>query len=377
MLRRLYLILDKEDQSKYHLLFQSYQVGGEHFVYGVPSDETTIELNNLAIAYYTAYSNLRDQYGSHPMFQVFERVYNEHFTRETSADKITITLRSTEELGSDTLQSPDDLEATFRNKRGEDHHGFVALGIETCHPDNEVNLVTVLDVDTNNTDDSILLENKMEELVERCPEVKEIHLDGGFGSEEIDAKAKKEGLTIIQTAVRGRTAKVAISVQGDEEKGFLVDCPNSKQLSITASKTKKNYKATFDLTICQQCPFRFDCPAYKNKSEAKQIATFYFAAKMALMQKRHKAIQTIPKERRTIRAGVEGLMGQMHQEARHTGKLKIRGLFKCKLYVFAMVIAINFKRIYSWLVPKNGTFSTFFTFLNSYLFTEVLSVKKY
>jgi len=95
------------------------------------------------------------------------------------------------------------------------------------------------------------------------------------------------------------------------------------------------------------------------------------------MQERHKAIETIPKKRRTLRAGVEGLMGQMHRGERHTGKLKVRGLFKCKLYVFSMGIAINFKRIYSWLFPKYGNSFAFFAFLSICLFTKALSMKKY
>jgi len=244
VLRRLYSILNEQDQATYHVLFQAYQIGGEHFVYNVASDERKIELNNLAIAYYTAYNGLQESYGQHPIFQLFERVYQEHFKRE-EAETISIVLRPKEELGSDTLQSPDDLEATFRTKRKETHQGFVALGIETCHPDNEVNLITTLGVD---------------------------HLDGGFGSEDIDTKAKKEKIKIIQTAVKGRTAKVKISVTGNEKNGFMVACPNPEHPTIQANKTNKHYKATFELGICNGCPFRFNCPAYKQISKLKQTA---------------------------------------------------------------------------------------------------------
>jgi len=375
VLSRVYSILKQEDQKKYQLLFQNYHLGGEQFVYSVPSSERKIEMNNLGIAYFTAYNALQETYGHHPTFQLFERVYHEHFKRRDDSDKIILELRLAEELTSDMLQSPDDLEATFRSKRKERHHGFVALGIETCHPDNQVNLVTTLAVDKNNVDDSVLLENKLDQLSEQCPDLNEIHLDAGFGSEENDTKAKKEKIKIIQSAVRGKTAKVKISVKGNEKKGFMIDCPNPKHPTIQASKSRKNYKAAFELTICNECPFKLACPAYRKKSEPKQTASFYFPATLALMQKRHNAIYTIPKKRRTIRAGVEGLMGQMHRGERHTGKLKVRGLFKCKLYVFSMGIAINFMRIYSWLFPKYGSFFAFFTFLVSPFLTDALSRK--
>jgi len=181
VLRRLYGILDETEREHYSLLLQPYQIGGEHFVYKVPSEEREIEMNNLAIAYFMSYNGLKEKYKSHPVFQVFERVYEEHFKREKQEDIDAIVLRPKEELGSDTLQSPDDLEATFRN--------------------NKVNLVTALSVDTNNTDDSVLLNDKLDQLKEQCPKLKELHLDGGLGSEDIDIKAKKEKIKIIQTAV--------------------------------------------------------------------------------------------------------------------------------------------------------------------------------
>jgi len=124
VLRRLYGILDKTDQKKYNMLLQSYQIGGEHFVYEVPSDEIEMEMKNLAVAYFMSYNGLKEKYKTHPVFQVFERVYEEHFKIEKQENIDRIVLRPKEELGSDTLQSPDDLEATFRSKRKEAHHGI-------------------------------------------------------------------------------------------------------------------------------------------------------------------------------------------------------------------------------------------------------------
>ena len=83
---------------------------------------------------------------------------------------------------------------------------------------------------------------------------------------------------------------------------------------------------------------------------------FRFNSDTVLRQQRHQAINKIPKERRTLRSGVENLMGLMHRCEKHTGKLKVRGLFNCKLYVFAMGISINFERIFRHL---NAFFALF------------------
>jgi len=366
LLRRLYQILSKQDQEAYFFLFKPYLKGGEKFAYELKPSDKERQLEALGQVYYSLNQLLSASYKEQVVFQTFIRAYQDHFKINEQEAVVEVEVRKGN-LGSDTLQSPDDLDATFRKKREELHHGFVAFGVETCHPDNELNLVTAIDAATNNTDDTTFLEENLEQMVERTPKLKELHGDGGFGSESIDELAAATGVDIIQTAVKGRKAEVPISIQGEEEQGFMVDCPNEKQPIVRAMATKKNYKASFDLSICKACPFRERCPAFKNQSIKKNLATFYFPAEAALMQKRHKAVQNLPKERQTLRAGVEGLMGQMHRGAKHTGKLKVRGLFRTKLYVFAMGITINFERIYNWLFPKKAVdslFSLFFAFFD-------------
>lgn len=355
VLRRVYLILSEAEKKAYHLLFQPYIKGGEKFVYTLEGNEGVSQMHALTTIYYTVYEALKEKYSKHSVFQIFEQVYQEHFkftlqeaTKEEEEQRI-FQLRPKEELGSKTLQSPDDLDATFRSKQNEAHHGFVAFGAETCHPDNEINLITALSAQANNIDDSVLLENQLDHLAEQSPDLEEFHQDGGFGSKIVDEKAKEHGIVLIQTAVRGKTATVPIQIDGDEKKGFLIDCPNSKHPKVKAQLVRKNYKAVFDLTICNQCPFKNDCVVFKEQNVKKQIAVYRFTEAAGLMQKRHRAVQTIPKERRNLRAGVEGLMAHFHRGARHTGKLKTRGLFNCQLYVYSLGIAINFERIFQYL----------------------------
>lgn len=208
-----------------------------------------------------------------------------------------------------------------------------------------MNLITHLSAHPNQADDAAILADELSDIVEKTPDLKECHLDGGFGSPDVDQVAKKEQVNIIQTAVKGNVAKVPIVVQGTEQKGFTVTCPHPQQESVEAIQLKKAYKANFDLDKCKNCPFQQNCPAYKKRVPKKGVAVFRFDAKIVLRQKRHQAIAKIPKERRALRNGVENLMGLMHRCEKHTGKLKVRGLWNCNLYVFAMGIAINFERI--------------------------------
>lgn len=355
VLRRVYNILTDVDKQTHKVWFKPYLQGGEKYIYSLKAGENLPRMEYLAAVYYGINQQLAANYTDHPVFQMFQRVYIEHFKEDGEAKGFPIIIRPKEELGSDTLQSPDDLEATFRNKRKESYQGFVAMGVETCHPNNELNLVTTLSTATNNTDDSVMLEEKLDQMKERTPDLEECHVDGGFGSEGVDIKAEKHNITIVQTAVKGATPKVPIGILGNEKDGFLVNCPNPEQPPVIAQKAKKNWMASFDLAKCENCPFYKQCPTKSERKFKQGKAILRFKASKALQQKRHKALQKIPPERRTLRAGSEKLMGSLRRGEKNTGKLKIRGWFNFECYVFSLGIAINFERIFRYL----SRFSTF------------------
>jgi len=346
VLRRLYLNISPADQERYQLWFSPYIKGGEKYAYDVKSKENQTHLEQLATVYYSIAISLKEVYGETPAFQIFERAYQDHFKIVEQEEEMAIQVRPVAELTCDTLQSPDDLEATFKKKREEKYQGYSAFGVETCVPENEINLITHLNVHPNQKDDAAILAEDLADMVEKTPDLNEAHVDGGFGSPVVDIVAKEQQVNIIQTAVKGNMAKVPIKVQGNEDTGFTISCPHPQQDEVQGIKLKKNYKANFDLNKCKDCPFQENCPAYKNRLPKKGIAVFRFDVDTALRQKRHQAIRKIPKERRTLRSGVENLMGLMHRCEKHTNKLKVRGLFNCKLYVFAMGISINFERIF-------------------------------
>ena len=57
------------------------------------------------------------------------------------------------ELSASSLQSPDDGEATYREKRGQGRKGYVANLKETCDPENDFQLIVKVQTEPNNTED--------------------------------------------------------------------------------------------------------------------------------------------------------------------------------------------------------------------------------
>src|SRR5688500_14728919 len=73
--------------------------------------------------------------------------------------------------------------------------------------------------------------------------------------------------------------------------------------------------------------------------------THYLTEDHLLRQERHRRLQELPEERRTLRANVEATMRQFNAPLRN-GKLRTRGLYAASRYGFLRAIGINFGRIY-------------------------------
>ena len=130
---------------------------------------------------------LRTTYDQEPTYQVLARVFAEHFKIEEQDVKT----KAAQELSAQSLQSPDDLEATYREKRGQGYQGDSANLTETCVPENPFQLITKTQTAPNCTDDSQLLAEALPNLKERT-DLETLYADGGFGGLQADPVLQKQ-----------------------------------------------------------------------------------------------------------------------------------------------------------------------------------------
>lgn len=250
------------------------------------------------------------------------------------------------------LQSPDDQQATYRKKKEQHSKGFTINATETANPDNPIQLISDIAVNPNNIDDTKILNSRIDKIKEKTPELNELHTDGDYGSEENNKKFEELQITQITTAVRGAECGVEKTIELINESPiiFSVACPHQK---VESTQTNKRHKVRFDLTICKQCPLKENCQSFKNKGR------YYFKLEDYRLNKRSHNILAIPKERRKLRPNVEATMNEYKVKTRN-GKLKVRGLFKTSLFAFSVGTAINFGRIFRYLVDNglNNGFSS-------------------
>ena len=203
-----------------------------------------------------------------------------------------------------------------------------------------MNLLTNIAVKPNNTDDSDIMNGRIETLKEKTPDLKELHTDGAYGSEDNDQKFEELGITHIQTAVRGRKSKVEMKIEETAEGEYEVSCHLQK---VVSEKARIRHKACFDKKVCDGCPLAGDCPTLIRKR------VYYFTREQYLANKRKGNINTLPLERRKLRPNVEATIKEFVKPLNHKGKLRIRGQFKTMIYACSMGISINFGRIHRYL----------------------------
>jgi hypothetical protein len=347
VLIRVHRILSDEDKRQFQEALKPYvSQSSSQYVYTLKRSDMPHALETLGQLYHRLYEALKDKYSDVEVFGIFHRVYTEHFTVVEEKVKV----KPPEELSSGSLQSPDDADATYRTKRGKSSKGQSVNVTETANPDNELNLISDVAVFPNNTDDSKILNERLDPIKEKTPDLNEMHTDGAYGSEANDQKMEQLDVTHVQTAVRGCKPAVKMEIEQTSEDQYTVSCPNQ---SVSSQKTEKRYKACFDTRVCEQCPHSEKCPAKAQK----QGRVYYFDRSDYLLYQRNKNIELLPAERRTLRPNVEATVKEFTKSLNHKGKLKVRGLFKTMLYAYGMAISINFGRIHRYRAKNPDLFA--------------------
>jgi len=344
MLIRIHRVITEEDQKKNEELFSPYikKTSGQ-FLYRLSSEDIPNEYERIGRVYKEINDKLKPKYSEVEVFRIFERVYTEHFT--VTGKKIQI--KTSKELTSSMIQSPDDIEATYRKRHGKEYYGQTVNIVETCNPNNQLNLITDISVHANNIDDSKELNERIDIVKEKTPELKELHFDGAYPSQDNDKKFEEHSITPIQTAIRGRGASgVEIKIECISEGKYLVECPNQ----IVESKlSRKRFKAEFNLSICSTCALTSVCQL-KRKKKSK---VYYFTPEEYLKRKRLENIEKIPKERRSLRTNIEATVSEFTRKMNNR-KLKVRGTFKAQIFAYTVGIGVNFGRIYRYLTSQSS-----------------------
>jgi len=365
-IQRVYRILSEADQQRLAESFEPYIKGtAGHYTYRVKGKEAVEEhLQQVGDAIYHLLAELQAGYANDPAYQVLERIFAEHFSLVEDG----ICPKENRELASGSLQSVDDLEASYRTKGNVHYKGYVANLTETCDPQNDLQLITKVQVAPNNVDDSQLLADALPNLQERTA-LDTLVTDGGFGGEASDTALDGQDVKLIQTAIRGPKPDSHQFHLADfdihfDPQGVPSDiiCPYGQKVPVTPGRTT-GLQARFDPEICFACPFHREerCRAQPQKRDQRFLLAF--TPKQVRSAQRRKDFLEYLDHGQNLRAAVEATVRSVKHPFR-SGKLPVRGQFRMTCLMIASAIHVNVRRICRYFADQ-FSFLHFFAFCKS------------
>jgi hypothetical protein len=350
MLQRVHRLLCASDRQRYTTEFAPYVLGtAGQFMYHVKGQELAPHIEQVGLLMARLVADLGATYGNEPTYALLQRVFHEHFVLEQSR----VQVKTGRDLNAKTLQSLDDPEATYRNKRGERHVGYVSNITETCDPDNTLQLIVAVQTERNVTDDSTLLVAALPSLKERT-NVHEITTDGGFMADATRRAMASHHVRHILTGLRGAQPEAvtlghfAIS-QGADGVPTTITCPFQQVVSLT-SKHPGRYLAYFDGAQCAGCPQAQRCPTRVLKRTPMR-ALYLRSRDIGSAQQQREFMMRDKENTPNLRVAIEGTISVLKRPFAG-GQLPVRGLPRVAPMIAAGAAMANIRRIHGYLLAQ-------------------------
>jgi hypothetical protein len=354
VLQRAARMLTETDQARYAETLQPYLQGSAgRYCYALKKDEYAPHLAQVGRVVAQLLTAWASDYETDPAYQILQRVFHEHFTVADAAQPTEVAVKPPEELSATSLQSPDDLEATYRQKNGQGYRGYVVNVTETCHPENPVQLITHVQVAPNATDDQTFLVAAVPEIQERMP-LTDLDLDGGYTGPEATQIASACAVALHPTAIRG--AQPDPDKVGWEEFAWeyaaaapaQVTCPQGQTVPLRPGRTAGRYLADCDAETCAACPLRDRCPTQLLKR--RPVRTLRVSRRqIEVAQLRQACAATRRAGPPYLRPAVEATVRSIkHPFGGKRGQLPVRGQPRVSMLMLASGFMVNLRRIWRY-----------------------------
>ena len=395
VVQRVARMLNEEEQARYADLLAPYTQGSAgQYCYRVKNSDLTGHLEQVGQVMYRLLVELADGYGHQESYRLLRRVFAEHFdtfsalpqieptpltasdvegeqgaTSEvavtsnagvptepvTQMETLSVTPKAPESLRADSLQSPDDVEATYREKNGQGYRGYVVNLSETCDPDNDLQLITCVQVAPNTTDDEALLVEALPELQQRT-QLDTLEIDGGYTGPGSTRVCTEQGVTLNPSAIRGRaphTAHLGLDAfTWDTTPDDIpqVTCPNGQTVEVTRARKPQRRQAAFDPDLCAQCPLAANCPTVQLKRKPQRVLNV--SQRQIEVAQLRQCCTRVRQADHHLRPAVESTVRSVKHP--FAGKLPVRGQIRVTMVILASAMMVNLRRIWRFQSAKQA-----------------------
>ncbi len=319
--------------------------------YQIRASESEEHLARIGQALAAMEAGLEEEGAESEALALVRRVLEEQYERETDG---AVTLRAAEAVSAGSLQSPHDLEASYRVKGGARYRGgYVANVSETADPKNEVQLITDVQVEPNRTDDARLMKQSLDDQAARQIRVKQITTDGGYTGPDGEATCRDHKVLLRATRMRG--GRSAADRWGWEEYGWAmgeggtpthVTCPQGCRVGLLPGRKEGRFIARFKAEHCADCPFLDTMCRVEN---GVRVGPTLYVSERTIEVARQR--QQLHPEDTPIRVLVESTVRSLKQ-AFPGSKLPVRGLIRARMMLYPAAIMVNLRRLHRYFAEK-------------------------
>lgn len=279
-----------------------------------------------------------DEWYDFQEYKLLVRVLSEQSSMDEAGN---ITAKEKSEISSSSLQNPSDPDATYRQKAGKSHKGYVGNIIETVG-ENGNSLITGIGYENNIHSDSEFCKEYIANREEDA--VAEIMIaDGAYSGKENMELAKSKNTELVTTALSGRdTNPIYAGFSFSEDKKEVLTCPmGHSPIKSTYYPKTGMCRANFAKNFCGQCPHKVDC----NAKEQRKNYAIHVSSNMAERARYKEKLSTEKYQKLTrMRNAVEGIPSVFRRRY-HVDDIPVFGLIRSKQFFTCKVIAYNFNKV--------------------------------
>jgi len=260
-----------------------------------------------------------DEHSRKDTYKAMERIFYEQC--EVHEEKVCVKKKT----GGNVMQNPSDPDATYDGHKGQ---GYQVQISETCHPENETQLITCALPQTAAESDTTATSEVLDSLEESGLLPREMFADTHYCSDENIQAAANRDVELVGPVQCGSLVNKDVDHLNvddfdiDEETEEVVCCPaGHKPASSIHDKQTGKTKTVMPNSACSQCEFRKECPVEKCRDS---YCLCHTAKQRRLAGRRREEATDVFRDRYRIRGGIEGTNSGLKRKT-GLGQLRVRG----------------------------------------------------
>jgi hypothetical protein len=261
----------------------------------------------------------KGEHSNRDTYKAVERIFYEQC--EVHEEKVCVKKKT----GGNVMQNPSDPDATYDGHKGP---GYQVQISETCHPENETQLITCALPQTAVEPDTTATSEVLDSLEESGLLPREMFADTHYCSDENIQAAAERGVELVGPVQCGSLIDKDVDHLNvddfdiDEETEEVVCCPaGHKPASSIHDKQTGKTKTVMPSSTCSQCEFRKECPVEKCRDG---YCLYHTAKQRRLAGRRREEATDVFRDRYRIRGGIEGTNSGLKRKT-GLGRLRVRG----------------------------------------------------